>query len=282
VNGRSVLITGCSTGIGRVCATGLKARGYRVFATARKDEDVAALAAEGLEALRLDVDDSASMAAAVAEVLARSDGRLYALFNNAGYAQAGALEDISREALRAQFETNVLGAHELACRVLPAMRAAGEGRIIQNSSVLGFISMRFRGPYQASKYALEALSDTLRQELHGTGIHVSLVEPGPIESRFRENSYAAFKRHVDVAASPHREIYRAVEERLASTGESGFTLPATAVLYKVVHALESRRPRPRYYVTVPTYAFGFLRRLLGTRTLDRLLLAASRAELRGM
>ena len=282
MSGRSVLITGCSTGIGRECATGLAARGYRVFATARDDGDVADLAAAGLEALRLDVDDAASVDAAVDEVLARCDGRLYALFNNAGFGQHGALEDLSRDALRAQFETNVFGAHQLACRVLPAMRAAGEGRIVQNSSVLGFVSMRFRGAYQASKHALEALSDTLRQELAGTGIHVCLVEPGPITSRFRENSHAAFRRHVDVAASPHRETYRAVEARLASPGESHFTLPASAVLDKVIHALENRRPSPRYHVTVPTYGFAILKRVLGTRTLDRLLLAASRAELRGM
>jgi NAD(P)-dependent dehydrogenase (short-subunit alcohol dehydrogenase family) len=274
-----VLITGCSSGIGRECALGLRARGYRVFASARREEDVAALAAEGLEALRLDVDDTASIDAAVREVLARCDGRLYGLFNNAGFGQPGAVEDLTREVLRAQFETNLFGAHELTCRVLPAMRAAGEGRIVQNSSVLGLISMRFRGAYQASKHALEALSDTLRQELRGSGIHVSLVEPGPVVSRFRQNGHALFKRHVDAVASPHREIYRRVEARLAGTGEAPFTLPASAVLAKVVHALESPRPRPRYYVTVPTYAFGILKRVLGTRALDAVLLAVSRREL---
>jgi NAD(P)-dependent dehydrogenase (short-subunit alcohol dehydrogenase family) len=279
VSGRTVLITGCSSGIGRECALGLRARGYRVFASARRQEDVASLAAEGLEALRLDVDDTSSIEAGVDEVLERCDGRLFALFNNAGFGQPGAVEDVGRDVLRAQFETNLFGAHELTCRVLPAMRAAGEGRVIQNSSVLGFISMRFRGAYQASKHALEALSDTLRQELAGTGIHVSLVEPGPVVSRFRENSHALFRRHIDTETSPHRETYRRVAARLAGTGEAPFTLPASAVLDKVVHALESPRPRPRYYVTVPTYAFGFLRRVLGTRALDKVLLAASRREL---
>ena len=278
---RSVLITGCSSGIGRECARGLAGRGYRVFATARREEDVAALAKEGLEALQLDVDDSGSIDAALAEVLDRTRGRLYGLFNNAGYGQPGAVEDLTRDTLRAQFETNVFGLHELTCRVLPAMRAAGEGRIVNHSSVLGFVCMRFRGAYQASKYAVEALSDTLRQELAGSGIHVCLIEPGPVRSRFRENSYAAFQRNIDVEGSALRETYRKVEARLARTGsgKAPFELPERAVLDKLVHALESRRPRPRYYVTVPTYGFGLLRRVLGTRLLDRVLLTASRAEL---
>lgn len=281
MSARAVLITGCSSGIGRVCAHGLAARGYRVFATARKPEDVAALAAQGLEALPLDVADPASIAAAVDEVLARTDGRLYALFNNAGYGQPGAVEDLSRAVLREQFETNLFGAHELACRVLPAMRAAGEGRIVQNSSLLGLVSMRFRGAYQASKHALEALSDTLRQELAGTGIHVCIIEPGPVKSRFRENGYAAFKRNIEPERSAWREVYVAVERRLAAGEDKGmFTLPESAVLDKLVLALESARPKPRYFVTIPTYVLAALKRALSTRMLDRVLLAASRGELR--
>ncbi len=278
---RAVLISGCSSGIGAVTAAALSDRGYRVFATARRDEDVARLDAQGLEALPLDVADSGSIQACVAEVLARTQGRLYGLFNNAGYGQPGALEDLSRQVMREQFETNVLGLHELTSSVLPAMRAAGEGRIIHHSSLLGFISLRYRGAYQASKHAVEALGDTLRQELHGSGIHVSLIEPGPIVSRFRENAYAAFKRHVDVESSPHRDIYRQVERRLA-IGEDNdpFTLPETAVFKKVLHALESARPRPRYYVTLPAHVLGALRRALSSRMLDRLLLSISRAELR--
>jgi len=280
VAARSVLVTGCSSGIGRACAHGLAARGYRVFASARRPADVDALRGEGLEALRLDVDDSASIEAAVAQVLAATGGRLYALFNNAGFGQPGALEDLSRDTLRAQFETNVFGLHELTGRVLPAMRAAGEGRIVHNGSVLGFVSMRFRGAYQASKHAVEALADTLRQELHGTGIEVSLIEPGPVRSRFRDNAYAAFRRNVDVEASPFAEIYRRVERRLAEGDDEGpFTLPESAVLAKLIHALDSRRPHPRYYVTVPTWGLGLLKRALSTRMLDRLLLAASRREL---
>jgi len=280
---RGVLITGCSSGIGRVCALGLQRRGYRVFATARDGDDVEALRRAGLgDALVLDVDAAASIDAAVEQVLTATGGRLYGLFNNAGYGQPGALEDLSRDALRAQFETNVFGLHELTCRVLPAMRASGEGRIVHNSSILGFICMRFRGAYQASKYAVEGLADTLRQELHGSGIHVSLIEPGPVTSRFRENSYAAFKRHIDVAKSPFAgKPYGRLEARLAhGKDDDAFTLPESAVLDKLIHALESPRPRARYYVTVPTYVLGYLKRLLSTRMMDRLLLAVSRAEMR--
>jgi NAD(P)-dependent dehydrogenase (short-subunit alcohol dehydrogenase family) len=281
VSVRSVLISGCSSGIGHVCALGLHARGYRVFAGARDADDVRMLKEQGLHAVQLDVADSASIDAALEHVLSASNGELYALFNNAGYGQPGAVEDLSRDVLREQFETNVFGLHELTCKVLPVMRAAGEGRIVHNSSILGLISMRFRGAYQASKYAVEALADTLRQELSGTSIHVSLIEPGPVQSRFRENGYMMFKRHINVEASAHRETYRAVERRLAHGEDDGaFTLPATAVLDKLIHALEHPRPRPRYYVTVPTYVMGGLKRVLSSAMLDRVLLAVSRSEMK--
>ncbi|MDX1433884.1 MAG: SDR family oxidoreductase [Gammaproteobacteria bacterium] len=278
-NGRTVLVTGCSSGIGECVARGLKVRGYRVFASARKPGDVARLASEGLEAIEIDLSDGESIAHGARQVLELSEGALYALFNNAGYGQPGAVEDLRTDVLRAQFETNFFGLHDLTCRVLPAMRARGEGRIIQNSSVLGLVAMKYRGAYNASKFALEGLTDTLRMELAGSGVHVSLIEPGPVRSRFRANAYAAFKRNIDVEASAHREIYRAVERRLANqTDEQPFTLPPSSVLDKVVHALESRRPKPRYYVTAPTYALGFLRRVLSTRLLDLFLQGASRGE----
>ena len=272
-NGRAVLITGCSSGIGRAVADGLRARGYRVFATARRADDVARLRAEGFaDALPLDLDDSASIAAAVDEVLARTGGRLWGLFNNGAYGQPGAVEDLTREALRAQFETNLFGWLELTNRVLPAMRAQGAGRIIQNSSVLGFVAMPYRGAYNASKFALEGLTDTLRLELAGTGIHVSLIEPGPIESRFRANAYRMYQRYIDKARSPHRARYEAMEARLQKPGPAvPFTLPASAILPPVLHALEARRPRTRYRVTVPTHLFAVLKRLLPDRVLDRLL-----------
>jgi len=275
---RSVLISGCSSGIGYAAALRLKRRGYRVFATARKPADVMRLRGEGLEASLLDLTSSASIRQCVEHVLEQSGGRLYGLFNNAGYGQPGAVEDLSREALRVQLETNLLGTHELTRSVLPAMRAAGEGRIIVNSSVLGLIALPFRGAYCASKFALEGLTDTLRQELRGSGVHVSLVEPGPVTSLFRENSLRAFRQHIDVDASPHRETYRAVERRLTSTGDAPFTLPADAVVKKVIKALESGRPKPRYYVTVPTHLFGTLRRILPARWLDAALLASTAGE----
>lgn len=278
---RSVLITGCSSGIGLCCALGLQTRGYHVIATARAAKDVRMLADLGLQALQLDVADPASIDAALEQLFALTDGRLYALFNNAGFGQPGAIEDLSRDVLRAQFETNVFGLHELTCKVLPAMRAVGEGRIVHNSSILGFISMRFRGAYQSSKYAVEALADTLRQELSDTDIHVSLIEPGPVHSRFRANCFAAFKRHINVRDSPFREQYQVVEKRLASDDQGGrFTLPESAVLEKLLHALESPQPKPRYYVTLPTHLLGFLKRILSSRMMDRVLLAASRSELK--
>lgn len=278
---KAVLITGCSSGIGECVAAGLKARGYQVFASARKPDDVARLADEGYEAVRLDLCDAESIETALEALLARSGGRLYGLFNNGAYGQPGAVEDLSTDALRAQFETNFFGWHELTCRVLPVMRRQGYGRIIQNSSVLGLVALKWRGAYNASKFAIEGLTDTLRMELSGSDIHVSLIEPGPIESRFRENAYEAFKANIDTESSPHREAYRRVQARLESEGNvQPFTLSGDAVLKKVVHALQSRRPKPRYYVTVPTYALGFARRVLSTRWLDMVLKGASGGESR--
>ena len=272
VSPRSVLITGCSSGIGLCVAQGLLQRGYRVFATARQQADVSRLQDLGLESLQLDLDSSASINTAVDEVLTRTNGQLYALFNNGAYGQPGAVEDLRREVLRAQFETNLFGWHELTCRVLPVMRQQGYGRIIQNSSILGLIALPFRGAYNATKYALEGLTDTLRLELFATDIYISLIEPGPIESRFRANSYQAFQLNIDKTHSPFRQQYAAMEARLTKQGPAvPFTLPPEAVLKKVLHALESKRPRERYYVTFPTYLFGTLRRLLSTRSLDRIL-----------
>ena len=269
---RTVLITGCSTGIGRCCADGLRARGWRVFATARRADDVATLVADGHEALQLDLDDSASIHTAVDALLERTGGTLDALFNNGAYGQAGAVEDLSRDALRAQFESNLFGWVELTNRVLPVMRAQGYGRIIQNSSILGFATMPMRGAYNASKFAIEGFSDTLRLELAGTDIHVSLIEPGPVESRFRQNAYLAFQQHIEQDNSVHRERYQAMIERFETVGNvQPFTLPPEAVLKRVVHALESRRPAIRYPVTFPTYLFAVLKRLLSDRMLDRIL-----------
>jgi NAD(P)-dependent dehydrogenase (short-subunit alcohol dehydrogenase family) len=250
-------------------ARGLKARGYPVFASARQADDVEKLSALGLDALQLDLDDSSSISAALESVLEHTGGRLYGLFNNGAYGQPGAVEDLSREVLRAQFETNLFGWHELTTRVIPLMRARGEGRIIQNSSVLGFVALTYRGAYNASKYALEGLSDTLRLELHGSGVHVSLIEPGPIESQFRANAYRKWQQNIVADNSYHKAAYRAMEQRLTKEGPAApFTLPPEAVLKRVIHALESPRPKPRYYVTFPTYLFGGLKRILPVRAMD--------------
>lgn len=269
---KSILITGCSTGIGYCVAHGLQQRGYRVFASARKQEDVERLRDEGLESLHLDLNDPLSMKNAITRILQKTDGELYGLFNNGAYGQPGALEDVSTEALRQQFETNFFGWHELTNLVLPIMRQQGCGRIIQNSSVLGLVSLKFRGAYNASKYAIEGISDTLRQELMGTNIFVSLVEPGPVESRFRANAFEVYKRTINKDNSPFKEHYKAMEARLTKEGPAvPFTLPPEAVLKKVIHALESNKPKAHYYVTFPTYLFGFLKRVLPTSTLDKLL-----------
>lgn len=267
---KNILITGCSSGIGLDVARGLQQQGWRVFASARRAEDVARLQADGFsDALLLDVDDSASIRQALDEVLHRSGGRLEALFNNAGYGQPGAVEDISRPAMRAQFETNLFGAWELTNAVLPVMRRQGGGRILFNSSVLGFAAMKYRGAYNASKYAMEGLCDTLRLELAGTGIHVSLIEPGPIESRFRPNALQKFLVNVDIEASAHRDSYQKQLARLKKEGHAApFTLPGTAVLAVVEKALASPRPAARYRVTTPTKVFWYLKRLLPTRWLD--------------
>lgn len=271
---KTILITGCSSGIGYDAAHTLAKRGWRVFATCRQQIDCARLKAEGLESFVLDYADEASVEAAVAETLKRTGGTLDALFNNGAYAIPGAVEDIPRDAMRAIFETNLFGYHDLTRRLIPAMRAQGHGRIINCSSVLGFVAMRFRGSYNATKFALEGLTDTLRLEMRGTGIDIVLIEPGPITTDFRKNARREFETWIDWENSAQRAIYeRAAIPRL--NDESGkpapFELPASAVTAKLIRALEAPHPKPRYYVTTPTYALGWLRRMLSTRALDRIL-----------
>jgi len=273
---RAVLITGCSSGIGLCAARALHRRGYRVFASARRPEDVARLREEGLSALQLDLAQPWSIEQALTELLDQSGGRLYGLFNNGAYGQPGAVEDLSREALRAQFETNLFGTHDLTRRVIPLMRAQGEGRIVQNSSLLGFAALAYRGAYNASKFALEGLTDTLRLELRGSGVQVSLIEPGPIESRFRANAYQMFLEHIDAEGSVHREVYRRMVQRLQKPGPAApFTLPPEAVVKPLLHALESPRPRARYPVTLPSRLFALLKRILPVGAMDAVLRAAS-------
>ena len=266
---RSILITGCSSGIGLASARAMKARGWRVFATARKPDDIKRLRDEiGVESLYLDYAEPASIAAAADDVLAATGGTLAALFNNGAYGQPGAVEDLRPEVLRAQFEANVFGWHDLTTRLIPAMRAQGEGRIVFCSSVLGLIAAPYRGAYCASKFAVEALADALRIELAPSGIKVILIEPGPIASRFVEHALEAYRRNIDLEGSPHRAIYRARIARLEEGGSQTFKLGPEAVAAKLAGALASKRPRPRYYVTLPTYAAVLMRRLLPTRVLD--------------
>ncbi len=275
----NVLVTGCSSGIGYKVAKGLRERGYNVFATARKPEDIARLEAEGFKVIPLELADPESVKDCVYELMLRTNNELYAVFHNAAYGQAGALEDISREVLEKQFATNVFGWHQLTNLLLPIMRNQGQGRIIYNSSVLGIIALPFRGSYNASKYAIEGLADTLRLELAGSGIHVSLIEPGPIASQFRANSLRALRANVDIAKSVHRDKYQGAIARLEKEGPAApFTLQPGAVLKRVIHALESPHPRVRYPVTKPTYFFAVLKRILPARWLDKVLLYVSREE----
>jgi len=271
---RAVLITGCSSGIGLDAARTLQARGWRVLATCRKPEDCARLAAEGLESFPLDLADEAGVAAAAGEALDRTAGRIDALVNNGAFAIPGATEDLPRAALRSIFETNLFGQLDLTNRLLPAMRACGSGRIVMVSSVLGLVAAPWRGAYVASKFALEGLTDTLRLELSGSGISVSLVEPGPIATPFRRNAIPHFERHVDWRGSPHRAAYEAtlIPRLYADDGRADrFQRLPAAVSAVIVAALESRRPRARYAVTVPARTAGLLRRLLPAAALDRLL-----------
>ena len=270
---KSILLTGCSSGVGYFAAHGLKKRGWRVVAACRKASDCARLAGEGLDTVRLDYADTAGIGVALDDVLGRTGGRLDALVNNGGYSQPGAIEDVSTELLRAQFETNVFGWHELTRRVVPVMRRQGSGRIVNVSSVLGYVSGRFRGAYAGSKHAIEALSDALRLELAGSGIDVVLIEPGPIRSRFIDNALARIEATIDIDASVHREAYRKELGRLAGDDRSSrFRLGPEAVFAKLVDALESPHPKARYRVTLPAHAAALLKRLLSTRMLDRILL----------
>jgi len=273
---RAVLITGCSSGIGYQVAQDLLQRGYKVIASARNQEDVDRLNNEGIFCLQLDLADSHSLNHAFNAALEYTDGSLYGLFNNGAYGQAGAVEDLTREAMSLQFETNVIGSMELTNLAIPVMRQQRAGRIIFNSSILGFIALKFRGAYTASKYAIEGFADTLRLELDGTNIATCLIEPGPIDTKFRSNSYRMYQKYIDRDNSRFKQEYLNSEKRLLKKGAAvPFTLPASAITPKVIHALESNRPKPRYYVTKPTYALGYLKRILSNKRLDKLLLKIS-------
>lgn len=267
---RSILVTGCSSGIGEYCAHALQERGWRVFATARKPADIEKLKKAGLDAIYLDYRETESIAACASHVIEKTDGRIGALFNNGAYGQPGAVEDVPTEALREQFEANFFGWHDLTTRFIPAMRANGGGRIVQNSSVLGLVSLKYRGAYNASKFAVEGLSDAMRRELKGSGIHVSIIEPGPIESRFVDAALAAYRANIDLTGSPHAETYAKRIAAMEAGGSTAFKLGPDAVFAKLRHALESPNPKPRYFVTKATHIMAMARRVLPTRMLDTL------------
>jgi NAD(P)-dependent dehydrogenase (short-subunit alcohol dehydrogenase family) len=275
-----ILITGCSSGIGFDAIFSLKKRGHRVIASCRKIEDQNKLLALNIETVLLDVTDSQSIHSAFSQVLLMTEGRLDVLINNAGYGQAGALEDISRDVLRKQFETNVFGLLELTNLAIPVMRQQGQGRIINVSSILGIISMPFRGAYNASKYAVEGLSDTLRLELHSSGIDVITIEPGPIESRFRESSVDNSLQNINIPDSHYKNQYHSMLLTYKQNkSDSFFTKKPEAVISKLIHAIEARRPKAKYPVTFPAHLFIFLKRILSTRLLDRIFLLISKKEL---
>lgn len=267
---KTILITGCSSGIGYAAANGLRDRGWRVFATCRQQDDCDRLTAEGFESPLLDYTDTSTIHSALSQVLDATGGSLDAVYNNGAHATPGAVEDLPTDALRAIFESNFFGWHELTRRVLPVMRAQGYGRIVHCSSVLGLVALPWRGAYNSTKFALEGLTDTLRLEMRGSNIRIILIEPGPVTSKIRVNSIPHFERWIDWKNSPRKTQYETqLRKRLyQSSGPDTFELPPEAVVKKLVHALESPRPRPRYYVTTPTYVSGILRRILPTRTLD--------------
>ena len=269
MNAKTILVTGCSSGIGYTCALGLKARGYRVFATVRNEVDAKRLGDLGLETVMLDYADAKSVAACVSEISNRTGGKLYALFNNGAYGQPGAVEDLTREVLEAQFAVNLFGWHQLTTLCLPLIRANGEGRIINCSSVLGIVAMKWRGAYNSAKFAVEGLTDTMRLELRGSGIFVSTIEPGPITSRFVETALKHFNRNIDRENSHYKVAYEKQAARLSRGGSNRFKLPPEAVLEKLIHAIESPNPNAHYYVTKPTHLMGLARRFLPQGLMDR-------------
>ncbi len=271
---QSILVTGCSSGIGAHCARRLKEDGWQVFATVRNPEDISTLEMQKIRTLHLDYTDGASIHSAVVQVLKETGGTLDALFNNGAYGQPGAVEDLTTDVLRQQFEANFFGWHELTNLVVPVMRRQGGGRIIHCSSVLGWIPMRWRGAYNASKYALEGLASTMRLELKGEGIHVCLIEPGPIRTRFSENALAKLEENIDLENSVHAVAYKArIESGKNKSGAGRFELGPEAVYAKLRHALTAKNPKAHYGVTIPTHVMNFARRFLPQRLVDRIIVS---------
>lgn len=273
---KHILITGCSSGIGYHCAKALHVNGYAVYATCRDEKDVKKLQDEGLWACKLDLNDSKSIQNGLDEVLEKSDGKLNVLFNNGAYGQPGAVEDLADKALKEQFQTNVFGTHELTCKVLKTFRKQNSGRVIFNSSVLGFAAMAYRGAYNASKFALEGLADTLRLEVAKSDIKIVLIEPGPIRSDFRKNALEKFEKNIDIKTSFHKQTYEDTLKRLENEGDTPFTLPPEAVYKQLIKAINRKNPKARYFVTKPTIWLWYLKKILPTYLMDNLLIKAGK------
>ena len=269
---QNILITGCSSGIGLETALILKQNNYKVYASARKSKDVEILRSLGFEAFKIDVRNKEEITIALNTII-ENDIKLDAVFNNAGFGQPGAVEDVSVDVLRKQFDTNLFGLHEVTLQAMKLFRKQGFGKIIQHSSVLGIISLKYRGAYNASKYAIEGLNDTLRQEVLGSSIYISTINTGPVTSKFRENGLKKFNKNIDIENSHFREIYKKeLKVRLESNDNNApFNLPASSVGNVVLKIMQTRKPKPRYYVTKATHILGFLKRILSTSLMDKLL-----------
>lgn len=267
---KTILITGCSTGIGLQTALYLKQQGFQVFPTARKEKDVEILKKLGFDAFLLDVTKKKTIKRTLKQILEITKGTLDVVFNNAGFGQPGAVEDISTKVLKEQFKTNIFGLHEVTIQVLPIMKKQGYGKIIQHSSVLGIISLKLRGAYNASKYAIEGLSDTLRLELEDTNIQITVLNTGPVTSDFRKNAILKTKENIDIEHSRFKEVY--YKNLNAKKSDVPFNLPSIAVAKKVEKILTSKQIKPRYYITKATYILGFAKRLLSTKLLDKVLI----------
>ena len=269
---QNILITGCSSGIGLETALILKENGIKVYASARKEKDVEMLQNLGFETFKIDVRNKDEIINAFNKIL-KNDLKLDAVFNNAGFGQPGAVEDLSVEVLKEQFDTNFFGLHEVTIQTMKIFRTQGFGKIIQHSSVLGIISLKYRGAYNASKYAIEGLNDTLRQEVMGSNIFISTVNTGPVSSKFRENALKKFNENITIEGSFFEETYKKeLKTRLGTKEDKApFNLPASSVAKVILKIMESKKPKPRYYVTTATHILGFLKRVLSTSSMDRLL-----------
>jgi len=271
---KSILVTGSSSGIGLCVARDLHELGWNVIATCRDIKDCEILTNQyGLTSTVIDYSDEETITSGFNYALEKTNGKIDVLFNNGAYGLPSLVEDIPVDSLRNIFETNFFGWHSLTNKVIPLMKAQGSGRIIQNSSILGFMALKYRGAYTATKYAVEGLSDTLRMEIEKHNIKVILIQPGPITTKFRENSYNQFKKSISWEKSDNKEIYsKIIIPRLEDKNPKkiAFELLPDAVSKAVIHACTSKKPKIRYRVTWATIIMMYLKRLLTDKLFDRI------------